>query len=79
MQDSIQDCKIIISISQDGNGVFYKSYSLKDFMKNTNSWEHVEFTCRIPKISSDNYEFALYLWNTDKAELLIDNFGFDLF
>ncbi len=44
-----------------------------------NKWESVDLIFLLPKIKSEDYEFALYIWNTGGNELLLDDFGFKIY
>jgi hypothetical protein len=73
------DLELVVSISTKGQSVFYKTYNLKTLLKKTGVWQELSLIIQLPKVESDNYEFALYLWNTGKGEIYFDNFQFKIF
>ncbi|MBN2347684.1 MAG: glycosyltransferase family 39 protein [Bacteroidales bacterium] len=79
LQDTIKNCEIVLTINENGQNTYYKSYNLRNLLKEKNSWEKVNLLFRIPRVKSRDYEFALYLWNTGHSELYLDDFGFELF
>ena len=75
----INNCEIVVSISENGKNVYYKSYDLKKQLKEINKWEKVDLIFQLPQIKSNDYEFAIYIWNSGKNNFGIDDFGFNLF
>lgn len=79
LHDSIDECELVVSINENGHNVFYKTFNLKRLLKDKNNWEKVDLTFQLPHIKSEDYEFALFIWNTGKTELYIDDFEFKIF
>ncbi len=79
LKDTIINCEVVVSINADGQNIYYKSYNLKNLVKQEGSWEQVTLLFQLPKIQSDDYEFALFIWNTGKSELFYDDFGFSIY
>ena len=44
-----------------------------------NKWEQVDLFFQLPVIRTNDYIFALYLWNTGNAEVLIDDPEFGIY
>jgi len=79
LQDTINNCEIVVSINENGKTTYYNSFKLQEFLKMKNKWESVDLLFLLPKVKSEDYEFALYIWNTGKNDLLIDDFGFKIY
>jgi hypothetical protein len=79
LSDTIVNSEIVISISVNGQNIFYKSYNLKDIIQKQKSWENISLLFQLPKIQSNDYEFALFLWNTGKSEIYYDDFSFAIY
>ena len=69
---------LIKSPTQDCN-IYYKSNNLKDLIKKEGLWENVSLVFQLPMIQSNDYEYAIFLWNTGKSDLYYDNFEFSLY
>jgi hypothetical protein len=79
LKDTVINCEIVVSINENGQNVYYKSYNLKNLIKQEGAWEQVSLLFQLPKIQSDDYEFAIFIWNTGKSELYYDDFGFSIY
>jgi len=79
LKDTIINSEIAVSINTDGQNIYYKSYNLKNLVKQEGSWEQVSLLFQLPKIQGDDYEFAIFIWNTGKSELYYDDFGFSIY
>jgi hypothetical protein len=77
--DTISDIKVVVTISEDEIVKYYETANLQEMLNETGKWENISLIFRLPKVTSDNYEFKLYLWNTGRSELLFDDFGFWIF
>jgi hypothetical protein len=75
----INDCNLVASITEDGEQVYYQTYNLAKMLHEENKWEPVTLTFQLPRINSNNYEFGLYIWNTGKNHLYIDDISFNLY
>jgi hypothetical protein len=79
LKDTIINSEIVVSINADEQNIYYKSYNLKNLVKQEGSWEQVSLLFQLPKIQGDDYEFAIFIWNTGKSELYYDDFGFSIY
>ncbi|MEX1188339.1 MAG: glycosyltransferase family 39 protein [Bacteroidia bacterium] len=79
MRNSINNVEIVVSITENESTTYYKSYDLKDLLKHTNEWEKISLQFELPKIYSDDYEFAIFICNTGKTSLFVDDFNFRIF
>lgn len=79
LHDTTGNCEIVISINENGQNIFYKSTNLRNILKNRNEWEQVNLMFQLPIVNDNNYEFALFIWNTGKTRFFIDDFGFELY
>lgn len=78
-KDSTANCELVISINEDGQRSYYQSFNINNLIKKTNKWEDVSLLFQLPKVLANNYEFAIYIWNPNRAELRFKNFGFKLY
>ncbi len=77
--DSFTDVELVLSIHENGENIYYKTYNLKHLLKNKNSWEKVNLTFELPKVNRNDYEFSLFLWNTGNTKLYVDDFEFKIY
>ena len=77
--ETLNDCKIVVSISENGQNTYYKTYNLNDIIQHQKKWEKVDLLFQLPQVKSNDYEFSLFIWNTGKNDLFIDDFGFKIF
>jgi len=77
--DGSNDCDIVVSISENGQNSYYKTFNLQDIIVKQGSWEKVNLIFELPKVTSEDYEFALFILNSGKTELYIDDFEFKLY
>jgi hypothetical protein len=77
--DKLNDCEIVVSINSKGQNIYYKSYNLKEILKQVETWEKVELLFNLPCVVDDNYEFALYIWNPRKSNIYFDDFEFKIY
>jgi hypothetical protein len=50
-----------------------------NLIRQEEEWEKVSLLFQLPKIQNDDYEFAIFIWNTGKSELYYDDFGFSIY
>lgn len=79
LTDTTLDCEIIVSISSHDQSLYYKSNNLKDIIQNSGEWEKVSLLFQLPKIQNDDYEFAIFIWNTGNCELYYDDFKITIY
>jgi hypothetical protein len=79
LKDTVINCEIVVSMYEMGQNVYYKSYNLKNLIKQDLTWEQVSLLFQLPKIQSDDYEFAIFICNTGKSALYYDDFGFSIY
>lgn len=77
--NSDDDFKIIVSINENDKNTYFRAYDLQNFIHKKNEWEKVNISCQLPKVTSNNYEFSIYIWNINRSELFLNNFGFVLY
>lgn len=70
---------MVASVTEDGKQVFYETYNLAEVLHEENKWEPVTLTFQLPRITSNEYEFGLYIWNTGKNHLYIDDFKLKMY
>ena len=74
--DTISDCEIVVTINENGQKSYYKNYNLRDLLRSKNKWEKVILLFQLPQVKSKDYEFGIFIWNTGKNNLFIDDFEF---
>ena len=77
--NTVKNVKLVVNIRDGDENIYYKSANLQYFLKKPNSWEKADLAFNLPKVNNENFQFSLYLWNTDGASLFIDDFGFKLY
>ena len=77
--EKLNDCEIVVSINENGNNVYYKSFNLKELLKEKRKWEKVDLLFQLPQINNNDYELGIYLWNTGKSNLYIDDFTIKIY
>lgn len=73
------NCDIVVSISENGQNSYYQSFDLQNLLTKQGKWEKINLLFQLPKVTSEDYEFALYIFNDGKTELYIDDFEFKLY
>ncbi|MDD3875328.1 MAG: hypothetical protein PHT69_01780 [Bacteroidales bacterium] len=71
--------EIVVSVSDNGENVFYKTHNLKLLVDKQNEWKNISLIYQLPKINGDNYELAVYLWNTEEAVYYYDDFSIEVY
>lgn len=51
----------------------YASFNLKDFMMPSPEWKNIEYLFPVPEIRSGDDILKIYLWNSDKSTIKIDD------
>lgn len=79
LRDGLIDCELVISIIENEHNTYYKTQNLNGLLKSKNKWEKVNLLFQLPHVQSDDYEFALYIWNKGENALFIDDFEFKIY
>ncbi len=79
LNESVGDVELVVSIHENSENTFYKSLNLRNHLARQGEWEKVNLLIYLPKVESEDYEFGLYIWNTGRTELLMDDFGFKIY
>lgn len=77
--DTVTNTQIVVSVIDNGQNIYYKTYNLKNLINQKGEWAQVSLIFQLPKIQSNDYEFSIFIWNTGKSELFYDNFGFSIY
>lgn len=70
---SIKDIQLVASISTGAEQLFYQSFALSDYMKDSISVQNLEFQFVLPEFKTSEDELKVYLWNPGKGSLSYDN------
>lgn len=73
------NCEIVVSIHENGKNVYYRSNNLQHLINTVNEWQKVSLVFQLPKIESNDYEFAVFLYNTGKSTLYYDDFSISIY
>jgi hypothetical protein len=79
LEDTLKNCEVIVTIDSSGQNVFYQSVELNGILKKINDWEKTELIFNLPRIDSDDYEFGIFIQNSGKNEMYIDDFSFKIY
>lgn len=77
--DTMADCNLVVSINENGQNSFYKSHNLKELITETQKWQKIDLLFQLPQITNSDYEFGIYIWNTGKNNIFIDDFKFEIY
>jgi hypothetical protein len=68
--------KIIVSLENNEGAYFWEALGINRYLKAYSNWWPVTFDVTIPKkdLRSDS-SLKVYVWNSDKQKVYIDNFG----
>lgn len=77
--DTLQNVELVVAITQDNENTYYNSYSITPMLNSSNKWQQISLLFELPKVISDNYELAVFLYNTGKSELYLDDFEFSIY
>jgi hypothetical protein len=73
------DVQCTISMTENGELTFYKTFPLKEQLPDENGWRDFRYLLTLPETSSGNVELSVYLWNTEHIAYTVRNVGVRLF
>jgi hypothetical protein len=73
------NCEVVVTVSVNGQNVRYMSYNLKDLISKVNTWEKVDILAHLPKLEGESNELGVFLWNTGKSNLYMDDFSLKIY
>lgn len=73
------DFELVVSISGKNEKLYYKGQKLKNMIGPLNQWKKITLTFHLPKINEDEYEFGIYLYNPEKANVYYDDYSFSIY
>jgi Ca2+/Na+ antiporter len=79
LKSELNNCDIVVTIVEEGELTYYKTYNLKKLLLKKGEWEELNLVFQLPKVNKSDYEFSLYVHNTGNNKLYIDDFSFKLF
>ena len=77
--EDLSNCQLAVSITENGKSIYFKSHDLSNMIKTYNNWEEHSLIFNLPKVNSDDYEFAVFIWNQGKNQLFYDDFGYHIY
>ena len=78
-REKIGDCEIVVSMKVGEENTYYKSTNLNGLLNNENEWEKIDLVFQLPKPIENDYELAVYMWNSGNTELYYDDFKVELY
>ncbi len=79
LQQDSKNCELVVSVNQEGENIYYKAYDISKLIPIDSTWNEVKLIYQLPQVNSDNYEFAFYLWNTGKKNLICDDVSLNFY
>ena len=71
--------ELVVSIKEEGKHIYYESRDLSSLMGEVGEWKKIVLIFSLPRLASEDCEFALYLWNTGNADVALDDFSFAVY
>lgn len=78
-QESKTNVKLVASLYDKGVNSYYKVFDLGYLLESTANWEKVELFCQLPQVNSEDYELVIYLMNSERQEISVDDFEIHLY
>ncbi len=81
MSEKNGQCDITASIYANRKPVAFDRFNVKPLLEDNPElhWKKIEFIVNLPKVNSGDFEFSVYLFNVENAELLIDDFKISIY
>ena len=76
--DTLSDCKIVVSIKQNGEQIEWQGYDIQNYYQKDEWFQPVFVFERKNEFQADD-EITIYLWNPGKGELWVDDFSLKVF
>uniref|UniRef100_UPI0032170FEB hypothetical protein n=1 Tax=uncultured Draconibacterium sp. TaxID=1573823 RepID=UPI0032170FEB len=73
--ESLKDCLLVVLVKENGEFSMYKTTNLKSLIHEKDIWTKIDLLYNLPKVNAADYELGVYLWNTGKSRLLLDDFS----
>ncbi|MCX6182977.1 MAG: hypothetical protein NT150_13740 [Bacteroidetes bacterium] len=73
------NCEIAVSVVVDDEGVFNKTFRLKNLLKKNGQWEKIDLPVYLPKITKAPYEFFISINNVQHDSLYYHDFEFKIY
>lgn len=71
-------CDVVVAVQEKDKSIYYRAVNLNDMVSNTHTWQPVTLFFELPQADKDS-ELAVYLWNPEKSDFVIDNMRFKIF
>ena len=72
-QTKPSDIQAVVSVSNNGNTVYYQSYKIGDYYKHGKGKQKVAFEFMVPQFKNVNDMLSIYLWNPSHSFLYYDD------
>jgi hypothetical protein len=71
--------QLVVAIDENGKNTLYQTYNLSDMINQINKFDEVELYFNLPKTSTSQSKFSLYVWNPSGGEAEIKTFQFEVY
>jgi hypothetical protein len=65
--------QLVAAITNPTETVFYQNFSISDYIKPSDKWQHLEFQFVLPEFKTTEDELKVYLWNPAKSVMYYDD------
>jgi hypothetical protein len=79
LKDTVVNSEIVFEIKSNGKTIYYRSISVNKLIKYRNVWGRAFLVYQLPMVTTNDYEFAIYIWNPGKSNFYFDDFSFSLY
>jgi len=69
----LMDVELVIAIREQDKSTYYNSINLKPMLQPTPNWQEINLMYQLPLVQEEEYELTIFLWNTGKGELFVDD------
>ena len=79
LKDSLNTCEVVVVLQENGKSIYSQTFDLSKLIRKKGIWEKVDLIFQLPQIVCSDYEFALFIENSNKNTLQVDDFTFKLY
>jgi hypothetical protein len=76
-KDADASADLVVGIDSAGQNTYRFAVPIRSLLKNVNQWSEFTATCELPKKTAADQKLILYVWNTGKKPIWIDDIEFD--
>ena len=64
---------IVVSLDHENKNYFWQGFDASNMITVRNKWTHVSFKIKLPPVISDSDELKVYVWNTNRITVYVDD------